>query len=158
MNDYYKPNLRRIIIGIIVSMIIFPIIWFYSYGQVYQINLILIFFIVMINIQIFIFILSRIQSKFKNTYKLIFGIILILIIWLFLRPKTPQEQAIAEYIKGNSNSCTFTMMVKDSDKYDPQYGELYDVHGVIGNFADINFFYLIKDSGGWKVNSAGTGP
>jgi len=93
----------------------------------------------------------------KNTYKLIFSIILILVIWLFLRPKTPQEQAIAEYIKENSNSCTLTMIVRDSDRIDPQYGELYYVNGVIGRYADVNFFYLIKDSDGWKVNSAGTG-
>lgn len=116
------------------------------------------FFIVTINIQIFIFILSRIQSKFKNTYKLTFSIILILIIWLFLRPKTPQEQVIAKYIKENGNSCILTMMVRDSHTYDPEYGELFLVNGVIGDFADIHFFYLIKDSDEWKVKSAGTGP
>ena len=139
-------------------MIIFPIIWFYSNGQVYQIDPILVFFIFMIDIQILIFIISRIQLRFKYTYKLIFGVILILIVWLFLRPKTPQEQAIAKYIKENSNSCTLTMMVRDSDINDPQYGELFYVNGIIGNFADVNFFYLVKDNGGWKVSSAGTGP
>ena len=86
-------------------------------------------------------------------------IILVLIVWLFLRPKTPQEQAIAKYIKEkNSNSYTLTMIVRESYRIDPQYGELYYVNGVIGDFADVNFFYLIEDSNGWKVNSCGTGP
>ncbi len=102
---------------------------------------------------------NAINFKNKKTYKLIFSIILVLIVWLFLRPKTPQEQAIAKYIKEtNSNSYTLTMIVRESNRIDPQYGELYYVDGVIGDFADVNFFYLIEDSDGWKVNSAGTGP
>ena len=94
----------------------------------------------------------------KNTYK-IFSIILVLIVCLILRPKTPQEEAIAKYIKAtNSNSYTLTMIVRDSNRLDPQYGRLYYVNGVIGDFADVKFFYLTKDSNGWKVNSCGTGP
>jgi hypothetical protein len=95
----------------------------------------------------------------KNTYKLLFSIILVLIVWLFLRPKTPQEVAIAKYIKEtNSKSYTLTMIVKESNTIDLKYGRLYYVNGVIGDFADVNFFYLIDDSDGWKVNSCGTGP
>jgi hypothetical protein len=95
----------------------------------------------------------------KNTYRLIFTIIFALIVWLFLRPKTPQEQAIAKYIKEvNSNSYTLTMMVRESNTIDPKYGRLYYVNGVIGDFADVNFFYLVKENDGWKVNSCGTGP
>lgn len=57
----------------------------------------------------------------KNTYKLIFAIILGLVVWLFLRPKTSQEQAIAKYIKDvNSNSYTLTMIVRESNKIDPK--------------------------------------
>lgn len=101
------------------------------------------------------------QKKLKLTpisvFSLIFSIILILIVCLSLRPKTPQEQAIAKYIKENSNSCTITMIVRDSGKIDPQYGDLYYVNGVIGDFAQVNFFYLTKNSDGWKVDSAGTG-
>jgi len=95
----------------------------------------------------------------KNIYKLIFSIILVLIVWLFLRPKTPQEQAIAKYMKeNNSNSYTLTMIVRESNRIDPKDGELYYVNGVIGDYAFVNFFYLREDSGGWKVTSAGTGP
>jgi hypothetical protein len=79
----------------------------------------------------------------KNIYKLIFSIILVLIVWLFLRPKTPQEQTIAKYIKEtNSNSYTLTMIVRESKNIDPMYGRLYYVNGVIGGYADVNFFYL----------------
>lgn len=56
----------------------------------------------------------------NNKYKQIFIIILVLIVWFFLRPKTPQEQAITKYIKEtNSNSYTLTMIVKESDFIDP---------------------------------------
>lgn len=36
------------------------------------------------------------------------------------------------------------MIVRDSGRKDPQYGELYYVNGVIGDFAGINFLYLKK--------------
>ena len=79
----------------------------------------------------------------------------------FLRPQTPQEKAIAKYIKEtNSNSYTLTMIMNESDFIDPypKYGRLYRVWGVIGDFADVNFFYLYEDSDGWKVDKCGTGP
>ena len=95
----------------------------------------------------------------KNTHKLIFSIMLVLIVWLSVGPKTPQEYAIAKYIKAtNSNSITSTMIVNESNTVDSTYGRLYYVNGVIGDYADVNFFYLVEDSGGWKVDSCGTGP
>ena len=95
----------------------------------------------------------------RNNYKvIIFSVILLLLFFLFVRPKTPQEQVIAKYIKEKGNSFTLTMIVRKSGRLDPKYGELYYVDGVIGDFSDVNFFYLIKDGDGWKVNSAGTGP
>jgi len=98
------------------------------------------------------------NKKIKLIVK-IFSIILVLIVWLFLRPKTPQEQVIAKYIKENSsNSYTLTMIVRDSNNLDYKYGRLFYVNGVIGDYADVTFFYLKEDSDGWKVNCAGTGP
>ena len=98
------------------------------------------------------------NKKIKMITK-IFSIILVLIVWLFLRPKTPQEQVITKYInEKSSNSYTLTMLVRDSGRLDYKYGELYYVNGVIGDFAAVNFFYLIKNNDGWKINSAGTGP
>ncbi|SDG60670.1 hypothetical protein [Desulfosporosinus hippei] len=100
-------------------------------------------------------------KNMKNTHKLIFVFILALIVLLFVRPKTPQEQVIAKYIKEtNSNSYTLAMIVKESDFIDPypKYGRLYHVWGVIGDFADVNFFYLYEDIDGWKVDKCGTGP
>lgn len=95
----------------------------------------------------------------KNIYKLIFSIMLVLAVWLFVGPKTPQEQAIAKYIKEtNSTSITLTMIVNESNIIDTTYGRLYYVNGVIGDFAEVNFFYLKEDSDGWKVISCGTGP
>lgn len=98
------------------------------------------------------------NKKIKMITK-IFSIILVIIVWLFLRPKTPQEQVIAKYIKEkSSNSYTLTMIVRDSNRTDYKYGRLYYVYGVIGDFAYMKFFYLTEDSNGWKVNCAGTGP
>jgi len=67
----------------------------------------------------------------------------------------------SKYIKEtNGNSYTLAMIVKESDFIDPypKYERLYHVWGVIGDFADVNFFYLYEDSDGWKVDKCGTGP
>lgn len=97
--------------------------------------------------------------NFRNKKTVLFIPILALIAWLFIRPKTPQEQVIGKYIKEkSSNSCTLTMIVRKKDIMDPNYGALYTVNGVIGDFADVNFFYLKEDSDGWKVVTCGTGP
>lgn len=98
---------------------------------------------------------------FKNKKNTLIFIFIALIVLFFLRPKTPQEQAIAKYIKEtNGNSYTLAMIVKESDFIDPypKYGRLYHVWGVIGDFAGVNFFYLYEDSDGWKVDKCGTGP
>ena len=90
---------------------------------------------------------------------MLFCIILVLVVWLYLRPKTQQEQAIARYIKEtNRNLYTLTMIVRSSNIIDPMYGRLYYVNGVIGDYLGVNFFYLKEDSDGWKVTSCGTGP
>ncbi|MGQ9826205.1 MAG: hypothetical protein ACUVSK_14700, partial [Desulfotomaculales bacterium] len=79
-----------------------------------------------------------------------------------LSPSPTPEAAIRKdvFLRGLSPGEAFHLRIKRGDYVDPQYGQQFVVEGFRDNGTgmEIQFFYLKKTPGGWRVVSAGTGP
>lgn len=97
----------------------------------------------------------------KKRKSIVFIVVVALIILLWISSFFSPEGAIRRYMLLHLRPISaFTSKITDMERYDPQYGHLYDVSGYVDRMTrdEVNVFYVKKKGPFWYVSSVGSAP